>query len=129
GGENEEEDGGNNSSANTSRLNNCRRLIALGSGGIGLDEVIKSLNEGIDINKLNDDGFLAEQGEGVGNDQTYYIQYLTQMKISPSASHSTHHLSILRSQTSLINSPTLAHIKLKMTNRSNMFLSFLVISN
>ncbi|KAI7937589.1 hypothetical protein MJO29_014904 [Puccinia striiformis f. sp. tritici] len=75
GGENEEEDGGNNSSANTSRLNNYRKLIALGCGGIGLDEVdevIESLNEGIDINELNDNGFLAEPGEGVGNDQTYH---------------------------------------------------------
>ncbi|KAA1129253.1 hypothetical protein PGTUg99_020413 [Puccinia graminis f. sp. tritici] len=75
GGENEEEDGANHTSANTSRLNNYRKLISLGCGGIGLDEVdevIESLNEGIDVNELNDNGFLPEQDEELGNHQNYH---------------------------------------------------------
>ncbi|WAQ91873.1 hypothetical protein PtA15_15A265 [Puccinia triticina] len=74
GGENEEEGGANNMSANTSRLNNYRKLISLGCGGIGLDEVdevIESLNEGIDLNELNDNGFLAEQDEELGDNHNY----------------------------------------------------------
>ncbi|PLW09939.1 hypothetical protein PCASD_22775, partial [Puccinia coronata f. sp. avenae] len=72
GGENEEEEGGNNSSTSTSRLNNYRKLISLGCGGIGLDEVdevIESLNEGIDINDLNDNAFLTAQDENPGHQQ------------------------------------------------------------
>jgi len=69
GAENEDEEEGNHNSSttNTSRLNNYRKLISLGCGGIGLDEVdevIESLNEGIDINELNDTaGFANEQDE------------------------------------------------------------------
>jgi len=69
GAENEDEEEGNHNSntTNTSRLNNYRKLISLGCGGIGLDEVdevIESLNEGIDINELNDTaGFANEQDE------------------------------------------------------------------
>lgn len=72
GGENDEEEGGNNSSTSTSRLNNYRKLISLGCGGIGLDEVdevIESLNEGIDINDLNDNAFLTAQDENPGHQQ------------------------------------------------------------
>jgi hypothetical protein len=56
-------------------LNNYRKLISLGCGGIGLDEVdevIESLNEGIDVNELNDNGFLTEQDEELRNHQNYH---------------------------------------------------------
>lgn len=68
GGENEDGEEGDDCpssiTTNTSRLNNYRKLISLGCGGIGLDEVdevIESLNEGIDVNEWTDNIFLTQQ--------------------------------------------------------------------